>query len=656
MPNNQPRPRSSSTSAQPRKDTAQKPRTSSSSSSAGGARTRRNDAVNEARLLIPGGSAAVAAVSALANISGVQSTRSAGVANNNIINNNSEQDNKTKCVIKSKRLTRLAGNVLASFSPDLLRHLDCSDNEISDLAPLAALRNLKHLNVSKNCVADLSALAHLAETIAVLDVSGQKRNALTSLASMFQFPVTPDAAGSAASSENNNSNSSKQLSTGKARKQQQLIAQKSGSTVVFQNLKAIVANDNPALASLGFFSAALALNKQQQDQKQQQQQQQQLKKKKKQKLGGKDGEETVAGAETADDSSSSAAALISPLPVLETLIVSRDQALVKSGQPMDDDDDAGESLWNSLTVVSPTLRKLSASECNIYAIPPLDLPLLGELRLARNHITHFSLAHKFKSLQILDVSSCPLRRAGFFTLARFPFLKQLNVHNTAYIAKLERMKTKEMKKKKKNSGSNVGDADGVNEAIEQLAVFYKSVFEFLKIVDGKKLDDLLRNVDESLLTNDQLKRKKRRILAEMESEFKEDPEESDDDNAENIDEDEDEAAAAVVDGSDQSDDDEEEGDNGVIFGHHSVKKLKESGSRRQRKGKGEDGDDDDALDGEAFIKKVLGSAAAFNNNNKGKNVINAVRRRGAGADEDAAADAKHFLLSAVAKNSKVEQW
>jgi hypothetical protein len=99
---------------------------------------------------------------------------------------------------------------------------------------------------------------------------------------------------------------------------------------------------------------------------------------------------------------------------LETIVVSRN--------PLSTSD-----ALLPITATAASLRKLSASQCGLTALPVLDLPLVNELRLAGNGFEEFAEGTRFRSLKILDVSSNKLASIASMTLFAL-FVDQLHIH------------------------------------------------------------------------------------------------------------------------------------------------------------------------------------------------------------------------------------
>lgn len=104
---------------------------------------------------------------------------------------------------------------------------------------------------------------------------------------------------------------------------------------------------------------------------------------------------------------------------LETLVVSRNPLHEPdAATPLDD---------------LKALRKLSASQCGLKALPALDLPLVTELRLSGNALEEFPAETRFRSLQIIDMSNNKL--ASLASLTPFAlFVQQLSLRGNPVAA------------------------------------------------------------------------------------------------------------------------------------------------------------------------------------------------------------------------------
>ena len=116
-----------------------------------------------------------------------------------------------------------------------------------------------------------------------------------------------------------------------------------------------------------------------------------------------------------------------------------------------------------LALFAPTLRKLSASHCELTAVPTFDMPLLNELRLSGNALTEFPEGTAFRSLKILDVASNQFDTLASMTKFSF-FIDQLSIH-----------------------GNPVAAADDEADA-RLLRRMVARLFKNVTVLDGKKFD------------------------------------------------------------------------------------------------------------------------------------------------------------------------
>lgn len=105
---------------------------------------------------------------------------------------------------------------------------------------------------------------------------------------------------------------------------------------------------------------------------------------------------------------------VTELAALTTLVVSRN--------PL------GASALSALREpVVKGLRKLSATQCGLQALPVLDCPMLTELRLSGNELVEFPEGSSFRSLKILEVASNKITSLASMRLFSV-FVTQLSIH------------------------------------------------------------------------------------------------------------------------------------------------------------------------------------------------------------------------------------
>jgi Leucine-rich repeat (LRR) protein len=465
--------------------------------------------------------------------------------------------------LSGKQIIALPSSGLAFFSS--LRQLDLSDNLITDLSPLSNMPALRHLNISKNKISDLSPLASLCTSLTVLDISAQKNHQLKSLKSLF----TPSIGTQQQQQKNKNTKQSKPQN----------------SLPIFVALKTIIVTDNH-LEELGF--------------------------------------------PLITSSSSEGSIDTNPLPVLDTLVLSRNPTLGASSKVEEDDDNASSnsSLWRSISLISSTLRKLSLSDCGIQDPLPskLELNLLHELRLAKNHISSFPNTIRLKSLQILDVSHNRFDTAGLDSIARFPFLKHLSVAGNPAMMNM----TKQGDTEKPTSSKTVQKK--MNEFLAFLYLFFKD----LHTVDGKKFDrEVVKGSLEKLTVRTVKVRVLKRIkqhLAEMLKDEDEQKEEDDNDDDEEEGEDDDDQMMLGHNNRDENDDDDDGANDPTIMLRRRRRQREDSDDDGDEKKKVFDSDDEgEVLEAEDFLKGAAGGAKVQNVNQLAAKALVSVKRRGAPA-------------------------
>lgn len=140
-----------------------------------------------------------------------------------------------------------------------------------------------------------------------------------------------------------------------------------------------------------------------------------------------------SGGSSANDSAETNYDMIAHLSACETIVLSRNPKLMEgfheeaSGGDVNNIGAEAERRHPlSCFAEVSQLRKLSLSECGIQSLPlRWYLPLVHEVRLARNHLSSIPEAVILRSVQTLDVSNNQL--ANIVELRRCRFLKHLNV-------------------------------------------------------------------------------------------------------------------------------------------------------------------------------------------------------------------------------------
>lgn len=143
------------------------------------------------------------------------------------------------------------------------------------------------------------------------------------------------------------------------------------------------------------------------------------------------------------------------------------------------------------------LRKLSLSECGLTGEITLELPLLNELRLAKNAIVQFGPQTVLTSLNILDISSNSFESLA--SLKPCAFVHQLSLHGNPIMEALRKADgaATEGEKDPMQATSNDGPApaphgDSINDLQSFRVCIYEIPLRHVTVVDGRPFTPLAK--------------------------------------------------------------------------------------------------------------------------------------------------------------------